>query len=90
VQFLVEACDPSEATEFAYTANGILVSDFYSVRFFDPVAARGVRYSFTGAIRRPREVIRGGYLSGSTSPPTRGGKRPGSAAISPPSATLGK
>jgi hypothetical protein len=63
VQFLVEACDPSEATEFAYTANGILVSDFYSVRFFDPVAARGVRYSFTGAIRRPREVLRGGYLS---------------------------
>src|SRR4051794_3432612 len=28
VQFLVEACDPSEATEFAYTVNGILVSDF--------------------------------------------------------------
>jgi hypothetical protein len=63
VQFLVETCDPSEADEFAYTVNGILVSDFYSVRFFDPVEAPGVRYSFTGAIRQPREVLRGGYLS---------------------------
>ncbi|HEY0522935.1 MAG TPA: hypothetical protein VGD08_06070 [Stellaceae bacterium] len=62
-QFLVEPCDPSEAAEFAYTANGILVSDFYSVRYFDPVAAPGVRYSFTGAIREPRQVLRGGYLS---------------------------
>jgi hypothetical protein len=63
VQFLVEACDPSEAADFAYTVNGILVSDFYSVRFFDPVAAPGVRYSFTGAITEPRQVLRGGYLS---------------------------
>jgi hypothetical protein len=63
VQFLLEACDPSEAAEFAYTVNGILVSDFYSIRFFDPIAASGVRYSFTGAIRQPREVLRGGYLS---------------------------
>jgi hypothetical protein len=63
VQFLVEACDPPEAAEFAYTVNGILVSDFYTVRFFDPVAAPGVRYSFTGAITQPREVLRGGYLS---------------------------
>jgi hypothetical protein len=63
VQFLLEACDPSEAAGFAYTVNGILVSDFYSVRFFDPVAAPGVRYSFTGAITEPRQVLRGGYLS---------------------------
>ncbi|MBV8616244.1 MAG: hypothetical protein JOY66_21090 [Acetobacteraceae bacterium] len=63
VQFLVEACDPSEDAQFAYTVNGILVSDFYSVRFFDPVAAPGVRYSFTGAIQQPRQVLSGGYLS---------------------------
>jgi hypothetical protein len=62
-QFLVEACDPSEGAQFAYTVNGVTVSDFYSIRFFDPVAAPGVRYSFTGAIRRPRQVLRGGYLS---------------------------
>lgn len=63
VQILVEACDPSEASEFAYTVNGVRVSDFYSVRFFDPVAASGVRYSFTGAISEPRQVLQGGYLS---------------------------
>ena len=62
-QFLLEACDPSEDAKFAYTVNGILVSDFYSVRFFDPVAAPGVRYSFTGAIQHPRQVLQGGYLS---------------------------
>jgi len=63
VQFLIELCDPSEAAEFAYSVNGILVSDFYSVRFFDPFFASGVRYSFTGAIEEPRQVLRGGYLS---------------------------
>ena len=63
VQFLVEPCDPSEDAQFAYTVNGILVSDFYSANFFDPAAAPGVRYSFTGAIREPREVLQGGYLS---------------------------
>ncbi len=63
VEFLIEVCDPSEAAEFGYTVNGILLSDFYTPRFFDPVVANGVRYSFTGAIREPRDVLRGGYLS---------------------------
>lgn len=63
VEYLVEVCDPSEAQEFAYTANGVLVSDFYTPHFFDPVAAPGVRYSFTGAIEAPRTVLNGGYLS---------------------------
>jgi len=63
VSFLVEVCDPSEAAQFAYTINGILVSDFYTPHYFDPVAAPGVRYSFTGAITQPRQVLKGGYLS---------------------------
>jgi hypothetical protein len=63
VSFLVEVCDPLQATEFAYSCNGILVSDFYTPRFFDPVGAPGVRYSFTGAITEPRQVLKGGYLS---------------------------
>ena len=37
VSFLVEVCDPSEATDFAYSVNGVLVSDFYTPHFFDPV-----------------------------------------------------
>jgi hypothetical protein len=63
VEFLVEVCDPSEAAQFGYSVNGILMSDFYTPRFFDPIAAAGVRYSFTGAITEPRQVLRGGYLS---------------------------
>jgi hypothetical protein len=63
VNFLVEACDPSEAAEFGYTINNLLVSDFYTPHYFDPVQSAGVRYSFTGAISEPRQVLQGGYLS---------------------------
>lgn len=63
VEYLVEVCDPSEAAKFGYSVNGILVSDFYTQNFFDPMAAPGVRYSFTGAIKKPRQVLDGGYLS---------------------------
>ena len=63
VEFLVEMCDPCEADQFAYTVNDILVSDFYTPRFFDPKPVDGTRYSFTGALKRPREILRGGYIS---------------------------
>jgi hypothetical protein len=63
VNFLVEVCDPSESNSFAYKANGILVSDFYTPHFFDPVRNSSVRYSFTGAIKKPRQILAGGYLS---------------------------
>jgi len=63
VEFLVEVCDPTEAAANAYTVNGILVSDFYTPRYFDPVGSRNVQYSYSGAIKRPREVLAGGYLS---------------------------
>jgi hypothetical protein len=63
VEYLVEVCDPSEAEEFGYTVNGILLSDFYTPKYFDPVGADGVRYSFTGSIPGPRQVLKGGYLS---------------------------
>lgn len=63
VEFLVEVCDPSESKQFAYTVNGVVVSDFYTPHYFDPVAAPSVRYSFTQALTKPRQVLRGGYLS---------------------------
>lgn len=63
VNFLIEVCDPSEALEFGYKINGIGVSDFYTPNFFDPITAQGVRYSFTSAIKKPREILKGGYIS---------------------------
>lgn len=63
VQFLVEPCDPSEATEFAYFINGITVSDFYTPKYFSTMFNPADRYSHTGAITRPRTVLKGGYLS---------------------------
>jgi len=61
--YLVEACDPCEANNYGYTINGILVSDFITQRFYDPVVTPGTRYSFTGAIKAPRQLLPGGYIS---------------------------
>jgi len=63
VMYLLEACDPCEAGQFAYTINGIAVSDFITPNYHDPVASASVRYSFTGSIKKPREILAGGYLS---------------------------
>jgi hypothetical protein len=63
VEYLVEICDPCEDAAFSYHVNGIAVSDFYTPHFFDPVKNGCVRYSFTGAITEPRQVLKGGYLS---------------------------
>src|SRR5262249_4558865 len=63
VRYLLEVCDPSEDPQYGYTVNGMLVSDFYTPHFFDPVKNAGVRYSFTGAITSPLPILRGGYLS---------------------------
>jgi hypothetical protein len=73
VEYLVEVCDPSEDLQFSYKigtdnvageeSEAVVVSDFYTPEFFDPVQATGTRYSFTGAISRPRQILRGGYIS---------------------------
>lgn len=31
--------------------------------FYDPVATPGTRYSFTGALKAPRQIMPGGYIS---------------------------
>lgn len=63
VKYLVEVCDPSEDASFGYSVNGILLSDFYTPHYFDPVVSAATRYSFTGALKKPREIKKGGYLS---------------------------
>jgi hypothetical protein len=62
-EYLVEACDPCEADNFGYSVQGVAVSDFITPRFYDPVVTSGTRYSFTGAITAPRQILPGGYIS---------------------------
>ena len=61
MKYLLEVCDPCQAVW--YPVNGVPVSDFYCPRYFDPVLPDRDRYSFTGAIRRPLDILEGGYLS---------------------------
>jgi hypothetical protein len=61
--YLVEGCDPCEADNYAYAIQGVAVSDFITPHFYDPVAAVGTRYSFTGALTKPRQILPGGYIS---------------------------
>ena len=61
--YLVEACDPCEANDFAYDINGIAVSDFITPNFYDASVAPNTQYSFQGNIKRPRQLLPGGYIS---------------------------
>lgn len=61
VEYLVEVCDPCERV--SYEINGTEVADFCTPPYYDAQAAPGTRYSFTGAIKKPREVLAGGYLT---------------------------
>jgi hypothetical protein len=61
--YLVEACDPCEADGFAYSIQGVAVSDFLTPHFYDSTTTPGTRYSFTGSIQAPRRLLPGGYIS---------------------------
>jgi len=63
VEYLLEVCDPCQDPSFAYSVNGIRLSDFYTQNYFDPIPATAVRYSFGGAITAPRQLLEGGYVS---------------------------
>jgi hypothetical protein len=61
VLYLLEVCDPCMAVW--YPVNGVPMPDFYTPRYFEPVDIDRTRYSFTGAIERPLDILEGGYLS---------------------------
>jgi hypothetical protein len=63
-EFLVEVADPVASIDHAYTVHGIVVSDFVTPQYYEhPLPVPGTSYSFTGAVRRPRDVVNGGYVS---------------------------
>ena len=61
--YLVEGCDPCEANNYAYDIAGIALSDFITPHFYDASATPGTQYSFKGNIKRPRQLLPGGYIS---------------------------
>jgi len=61
--YLVEACDPCEADNYVYSIQGVAVSDFITPHFYDPITTTSARYSFTGAIKAPRQILPGGYIT---------------------------
>ena len=63
VEFLVDICDPCEDARYAYTVNDVLVSDFCTPEFLAHTPSGKERYSFTGAIEAPYQVMPGGRLS---------------------------
>jgi hypothetical protein len=63
LEYLVEACDPCEANNLAYSINGIALSDFITPNFYDATLTGGTSYSFTGSVTQPRQVLPGGYIS---------------------------
>ena len=67
-EVLVEVSDPSQAPNFGYYltvgSRKVLVSDYYLPSFFtDTLAIKGKKYSRTGAITRPKQILEGGYVS---------------------------
>jgi hypothetical protein len=50
--YLVEACDPCEDDKFGYTINGVVVSDFITPHFYDPMVTPGHATALPGRSRR--------------------------------------
>lgn len=61
VEYLVEVCDPCQHS--TYTINGVLVSDFVTPAYYDPVKTHDSGYSFTGRVTGPRVLLQGGYIT---------------------------
>jgi hypothetical protein len=60
VEYLVEICDPCQA-EF-YFINGIQVADFVTPDYYAS-GTTGQRYSLTGRVQGPLDVLKGGYIT---------------------------
>jgi hypothetical protein len=61
VEYLADICDPCGHPQYAYVVNDVLVSDFCTPSFWEP-ASRRERYSFTGAVQAPLEILPGGHM----------------------------
>jgi hypothetical protein len=70
VEYVMEVSDPCE--DSTYEIDGIDVSDFVTPSYYDPPGSKASRYSFTGRINRPLQLLAGGYITWFTPPPDDG------------------
>jgi hypothetical protein len=61
VEYLLEICDPCQAC--TYLIDGVLVSDFVTPEYYATSWTEGLRYSFLGSVKKPRDVLDGGYIT---------------------------
>ncbi len=65
VEYLVEICDPVQSQACAYSiGNDVVLSDFYGPGYFsDAPTGPGPYFSQSKALKFPRRVLNGGYLT---------------------------
>ncbi len=61
VQYLIQVCDACAL--ISYAIDGIKVADFCRPEFYQPGASVKTGFSFTGAIKKPLQILEGGYLA---------------------------
>ncbi|MFE6053223.1 hypothetical protein ACFQ6N_20890 [Kitasatospora sp. NPDC056446] len=63
ILYAMEVCDACEDDSFAYDIGGTKVSDFVYPAWFQPSrTAAGTRFDYGNAIKRPLELLTGGYI----------------------------
>jgi hypothetical protein len=64
VRYLMEPGDPCEDVRFSYQVGGVPLSDFVLPSFYrTPASNAEGKYSHTGAVTKPLEILEGGYIS---------------------------
>ena len=61
VFYPIQVCDPCAG--MSYMIDGVTVSDFSTPEYWNPGSKKKGRYSYTGALTRPFQVLPGGYLN---------------------------
>jgi hypothetical protein len=63
-QYMYEVCDACERDKFGYEINGVLVSDFVTPQWFEPLAINesSPQFDHMRKISQPFELLEGGYI----------------------------
>ena len=61
VSYLVQVCDPCQT--ISYEIDTISVSNFCTPDYYGATKKKGAQYDFKGAIKKPLQVLKNGYLS---------------------------